>query len=327
MRIALSTNWNSFRHETADAMLEEIVSLGFDTVELGYALTHRQAEGVAAWREAGRIRVCSVHAFCPSPVPNAASPELFSICDPRDFRKARRGIAAVKSTADFAASVGARAVVLHAGRVPLRRRIHRLNDLVDNGLLGTSKYQRLLDRALARRSRAARRHLDTLCESLAEILPHIERLGLVLGLENLPTLDAMPNEPEMQILLDSFRTPALGYWHDAGHAQARQHGGLIHHAGIVARFADWIAGLHLHDVAFPNSDHRMPPAGGTVDFAQFARFLDTGIPFVLEPARGSEASSIRTAVEFLSGLWQLPHKTSPPAQGDAKTPHEDTTTT
>ena len=326
MRIAISTNWNSFRHETADALLEEIVSLGFDTVELGYALTHRQADGIAAWRDAGRIRVSSVHAFCPSPVPNATGPELFSICDPRDFRKARRGIAAVKASADFAASVGARVVVLHAGRVPMRRAVRRLAGFADQGLLGAPKYSRQLERALDKRERAAKRHLDTLCDSLAEILPHFERLGLVLGLENLPTCDAMPNEPEMQLLLDSFSTPALGYWHDTGHAQVRQHYGLIHHAGIVARFADRIAGFHLHDVAFPDSDHRMPPAGGTVDFSLFARFLDSEIPFVLEPARGSDASFVGTAVDYLSGLW----KTTPQASaghGGARIPHEDDPTT
>jgi len=326
MRIALSTNWNSFRHETADDMLAEIVSLGFDTVELGYGLTHRQAEGVAKWRDAGRIRVGSVHAFCPSPMPGVANPEIFSICDPADFRKARRGIAAVKASADFAASVGARAMILHAGRVPMRRGVRRLADLAEQGLIGTPKYQRQLERVLDKRGRAPKRHLDTLCESLAEILPHVERLGLVLGLENLPTCDAMPNEPEMQLLFDSFQTKALGYWHDAGHAQIRQHFGFIHHAGIVARFADRLAGLHLHDVAFPGSDHRMPPAGGTVDFSLFARFLGSDIPFVLEPARGSDASSIRTAVDFLSGLWKLTPEASA-GHGDAGTPHEDEPTT
>lgn len=326
MRIALSTNWNSFRHETADDMLAEIVSLGFDTVELGYGLTHRQAEGVGKWRDAGRIRVGSVHAFCPSPMPGVTNPEIFSICDPVDFRKARRGITAVKNTVDFAASVGARAVVLHAGRVPMRRDIRRLTDLADQGLIDSPKYQRRLERVLDKRSRAPKRFLDTLCESLAEVLPHAEKQRIVLALENLPTCDAMPNEPEMQILFDSFQTKALGYWHDTGHAQIRQHFGFIHHAGIVARFADRLAGLHLHDVAFPGSDHRMPPAGGTVNFALFARFIDTDIPFVLEPARGSDASSIKTAVDFLSGLWNLPTKASP-ERGIAEITHEDEPTT
>ena len=49
MRLSLSTCWNSGRHETGEAMLDEIVSLGFDTVELGYALTFGELCGVIAF--------------------------------------------------------------------------------------------------------------------------------------------------------------------------------------------------------------------------------------------------------------------------------------
>ena len=285
-------------------MLDEIRGLGFDTVELGYSLTQTQADGVLDWTSAGRINVSSIHAFCPASIPGKSGPELYSICDPEDHRKSGHGIAAVKATADFAAAVGAKAVVLHAGRVPIYRHIRKLADIAENGLLGSPKHQKQLQKILDKRNRCAKPYFDTLCESLNDILPHFERLGITLGLENLPTYDALPNEPEMQVLLDSFPTKALGYWHDAGHAQIRQNLGFIHHAGIVSRFADHIAGLHLHDVAFPTSDHRMPP-GGTVDFGLFSRFTASDIPFVLEPARGSDTLSVTTAVGFLTEIWHL----------------------
>lgn len=304
MRFSISTNWNSHQHETADGMLEEICSLGFDTVELGYGLTQTQADGLNSWISSGRIKVSSVHAFCPASIPGRSGPELFSISDSANLARGRRGIDAVKATADFAASVGARAVVLHAGRVPIYRHIRKLNDLADSGLLGTPKHEKQIAKIMKKRDRYAKRPFDTLCESLDEILPHFEQLGLTLGLENLPTYDAIPSEPEMQLLLDCFQTDALGYWHDIGHGQVRQNMGFIHHAGVVTRFSERIVGLHIHDVKFPASDHLMPP-NGTVDFKIFKGLVATGIPFVLEPSRGSDALSIKTAVRFLSDLWGL----------------------
>ena len=41
--LSISTNWNSRRHETGEALLDEIAGFGLSTVELGYALTARQA--------------------------------------------------------------------------------------------------------------------------------------------------------------------------------------------------------------------------------------------------------------------------------------------
>ncbi len=310
MRLSISTNWNSHQHETADGMLEEICSLGFDTVELGYGLTQTQADGLEAWISSGRIKVSSVHAFCPASIPGRSGPELFSISDPVDHARGRRGIAAVKATADFAASIGARAVVLHAGRVPIYRHIRKLNDLVDAGQHNTPKYEKQVVKIMKKRDRYAKRHFDTLCESLDEILPHFEQLGLTLGLENLPSYDAIPSEPEMQLLLDCFNTKAFGYWHDIGHGQVRQNLGFIHHAGVVTRFAERIVGLHIHDVKFPASDHLMPP-NGTVDFKNFKGLSASDIPFVLEPSRGSDALSLQTAVRFLSALWDLNDRERP----------------
>ena len=39
MRFNLSTRWNAHRHTDGEAMLTEILDLGFDGAELGYNLT------------------------------------------------------------------------------------------------------------------------------------------------------------------------------------------------------------------------------------------------------------------------------------------------
>ena len=46
MRFSLSTNWNVRRHETGEALTDEILSLGFDALELGYHTTDELAAGI-----------------------------------------------------------------------------------------------------------------------------------------------------------------------------------------------------------------------------------------------------------------------------------------
>ena len=57
MDFYLSTNWNSTRHATGEALADEILSLGFAGVELGYQLSEPQADGIRRRVAAGALRV------------------------------------------------------------------------------------------------------------------------------------------------------------------------------------------------------------------------------------------------------------------------------
>lgn len=305
MRIAISTNWNSARHERGGPMLDEIAALGFDAVELGYSLSFGQADDVKRRVDAGGFRVTSVHAFCPNPLPGAhMGPEPFTLCDEDDLHGRRRGIEAVLSTARFAAENGAPKVVLHAGRAPVFRAASKLASMVESGRRGTPSYARRLARFQDKRARKAEDCMDTLVESLEILMPELRSIGVTLCLENLPSGDAVPNEAEMDVLLRHFDGEPLAYWHDAGHGQIRHELGFAHHAGLVKRMAAHIGGFHLHDVQPPLRDHVMPP-GGLVDFSMFGPFVEKDVPLVLEPAPGLPAEDVARALEFLRPLWGI----------------------
>jgi len=54
----------------------------------------------------------------------------------------------------------------------------------------------------------------------------------------------------------------------------------------------------------------MPPVeGGTVNFKIFSPLIEKGIPFVLEPTRGTDEKSIQRAVEYLTSLWGIEETT------------------
>lgn len=302
MCYSISTNWNSYRHASAEAMLEEIQALGFESVELGYALPRAFAETVIQWQKEGKIKISSLHAFCPIQNGGAPTPEIFSICDLRDHRGARQGISAAIETGEYAARAGAKVVVMHAGRVPVARYVNKLSTLFDKGYIGTKRYERTLVKLMNKREKLALKQIDVLREALDEILPEYERLGVTLALENLPSYDGVPSEPELDVLFTEY--PTLGYWHDIGHGQVRQNLGHIYHKGIVKRFTPKIAGMHIHDVIEGMADHHMPP-GGMVKFDIFNEVVKKDIPLVFEPSHSCDGQSIVNAVQYVQQIWNI----------------------
>lgn len=302
MQLAISTNWNSRLHPDGETLVAECLRTGVGAIELGYALTHRQAEDIVRLCTAGDIAVVSVHAFCPVPMgAPSGHPELFSICDRFPAFRRRAGAELLK-TARFAASVGAKTVVLHAGRAPVHRAMRALAALAEAGRRADPRYARRLARLLDLRDRRAPPVFKRLRQALQTLLPAFEDLGITLALENLPTWDAVPNEVEMTQLLQEFPTPALAYWHDLGHGQVRENLGFIHHASIAARLASRTAGCHVHDVHFPTQDHLMPPHGD-LRFDRFRDLASRSMPAVLEPAPGTPPEMVREAVDFLRQVW------------------------
>ena len=76
-------------------MFEEIRSLGFDTVELGYDVTQTQLDSMSGLTGPGGMKVSSIHAFCPNFVVGRWGFELYSLCDADDFKRGRNAIAAL----------------------------------------------------------------------------------------------------------------------------------------------------------------------------------------------------------------------------------------
>ena len=64
---SLSTSWNSHRHDNGISLIKEIKALGFDTVELNFALTGKAVEDILILKEASQIKVSSLHNVCPPP--------------------------------------------------------------------------------------------------------------------------------------------------------------------------------------------------------------------------------------------------------------------
>ncbi len=310
MRFGISTNWSALRHESGEALVDEILELGFDALELGYHTTEELAVGIRSRVEQGVISVDSVHAYCPVPIgaPHGY-PELYLLASTDDDERAMARILLGK-TLDFAVSMGARAVVLHAGRIPLKTvfRDFGTGRLVavrrEGGDLQCATYQRLLAKALRLRTKRVSSIFDGFCCSLETLLPRFEKANVTLCLENLPSLEAFPNEQEMLLLNEHFNTPALGYWHDMGHGQIRENLEWIRHVDAVQSLLPVTRGVHIHDVCSLLDDHAAP-GEGMIDFASFACFAPDHILKVFEPAPDVSADLLRTGLSLVKRAWSV----------------------
>ena len=303
MDLAISTHWNAFRHGSGSGLLDEILAAGFKSVELGYDTRLHLIDGIRQYVKDGRIRVKSLHNFCPLPSnAHVAHPEIYELaCLDRNLRLC--AVEATARTIETAADLGASTVIAHAGNVAMRRGTHKLIKLAQKGHTETARYQRIKMKLLLRRDKAAAPYLAALTESLNALLPLLEQTGISLALENLPSWEAVPTEAELETLLKQINSPYIGYWHDFGHAVIRDNLGFISHIHWLRHLQPWMKGMHLHDVAFPAADHLMPPHGNAA-FEQFREFITAAPALVLEPAPNTPLSAIIHARDFFNNILQ-----------------------
>jgi sugar phosphate isomerase/epimerase len=302
MIFGLTTRWNAGRHTSGEAMVEEILAMGFDHLELGYDLRMDLVPGVHKMVQEGTVKVNSVHNFCPVPVgAPRGHPELFTLAstDP----KIREGaVHHTSKTLRFAASVGAKVVIVHAGNVEMARISADLRALSEKGEQFSPRYDKLKMKLQLAREKKVRKQLDYLRQGIEQLIPVIAETGVQMALENLPTWEAMPSELEMEDLCKQYSSQGLRYWHDIGHAQVRQNLGFINQERWMERLQPYMAGMHIHDVVAPAMDHLLPPQG-QVDFASLKKFAKGDIIRVIEPAPQTPGEIVVEALRYLRQAW------------------------
>lgn len=302
MPIALTTRWNAGRHTSGESMIEEILELGFRHIELGYDTRMDLVPGVRRMVEEGAVQVDSVHNYCPVPmVAHRGHPELFTLGH-KDRRIRELAVTHTTETIRFAAELGARVVVTHCGNIDMPRFTSQLMAMCEQQQQFTPAYEKTKLKLQIKREKKAKKQLGFWYEGLERLLPVLEQHQMQLGMENLPTWEAIPTENELHIALQHFNSPWLKYWHDMGHGQIRANLGLINVERWLERLAPWLAGMHVHDVLPPGQDHVMPPRGD-MDFSRYKRVADLNIVRVIEPTPRTPPEDIKEALIFLKRTW------------------------
>ena len=115
--LAFSTCWNNSRHTDGEEMIDEILELGFDTLELSHGMTVAKLPGIKRAFAANKFKCIGVHNYFPSPTEvmiDAPDAFEFSSNNKNERDKAFRE---TLKTLEMAHEFGAYYVVLHMGSV------------------------------------------------------------------------------------------------------------------------------------------------------------------------------------------------------------------
>ena len=300
---AISTTWNCNYRANIKEMLSEIKATGFDAIEIGYNFTSQRLKELISLIDTLGIKVVSVHNFCPLPpevVLNRFPTDCYRLSS-LDERERKRAVDYTKKTIDTACLVSSQSVVIHAGTVELKKEYTKtLLRLYNQGKLGTEEYQEAKEKLLADRETKRAAYLASVVRSLEEILSYAYTAGVKIGLETRYYPNEIPNIQEAEYLLDLFKDKGLVYWHDVGHAEAKERLGLTDHDDYLKKFADCMFGIHLHDLKGID-DHRAP-FSGDLDFSKIIPYMGDGLIKVIEAHPPATPLQIKDAIKRFSQL-------------------------
>ena len=268
--------------------------LGFTHIEANASISPRMLSELLKTT----IPISSIHSPCPAVLSSRGIPISSLSLSSLDESMRMEAVSYTRQTIDLAASVRARAVVLHMGEVPIDLSLQdRLYKLHDGGYAQTKEYSQAKEELVYQRTSQALHYLGTAKKSLQELSAYSRQRGIILGLETRFHPHEIPNMDEMAELLNEASESLVGYWHDVGHAAVQQQLGLSLHEEWLSRFKDRLVGIHLHDV-LGISDHHAP-GKGNMNWEMVAKYLPPGIVKVCEIGEWNDEEQMQGVVEFL----------------------------
>ncbi|MEM7145524.1 MAG: sugar phosphate isomerase/epimerase family protein [Verrucomicrobiota bacterium] len=296
--IAFSTCWNSSRHSDGEAMIREIVDLGFDTIELSHGMNISLFPGIQKALEEKQFTVAGLHNFCPSPIEVMIdAPDCYEFTSHRKHER-ERALALTIKTIDFAEQFGGSYVVLHLGSVAMRNTTRQLTQMVHDGKLNDREYVALKHKFIKKREKAGPHYVARAKEALEPIIEHAEKKKVRLGIESRSRFEDVPTERELAQLMEDIKSPYVGYWHDFGHVQLKANLDLLDHREWLGRMQSRLVGCHLHDVEWPARDHRVPLAG-SINYDELMPLIPVDKPLVWELSPSRRSADIKRALP----LW------------------------
>jgi sugar phosphate isomerase/epimerase len=298
--LGMSTSWNAAAAASGRQIVEEIKSLGFDTIEVDYRITAEAATDILLAVRRREISVSSVHNFtplAPGERPSNSGGHKLQLTS-LDEAERQRAVDLTLVSAEFAQQLGACALVIHLGQTGLGRDyVKELAEIVRTQGVDAPEAAALRQRVREERAKQAPPHIDAGVHSLLDILGMTRNSGLIVCLENRYHYHQIPLPDEVLEIRRRIPTPRLKYWHDVGHAHVLEVLGFQPHLPALRLLKDHTYGMHIHDSVF-TSDHRAPGAG-EIDFGAVLAEAPAGALKVLELASSVTREEIAAGVKVL----------------------------
>ncbi len=304
--LSFSTCWNNARHNCGEEMIDEILDLGFDTLELSHGMTITKLPGIQKAYNEGKFRCVGVHNYFPSPTEvmiDAPDAYEFSSDNPNERRRAYE---LTLKTIELAHTFGAYYVVLHMGSVPImphKKWTGALTNKLSEGEQLSGHYADDKLECVKKREKSGPKYFERAIEVLELLIPIAQQAGVVLAVESRSKYEDVPDEREMLYLQEHFADcPHIGYWHDFGHVGLKHNLGLLDHAQWLEKMAPYLIGCHLHDVKWPKRDHSIPFTG-SLPYETLLKHFRPEMPFTWELSPGRKGPAIKEALKAWKYLF------------------------
>lgn len=294
-RLSLSTMWAKYHYEDLYEFSCAAKAWGYDAIEANaYVKTADMLERLAE----GPLPLSSLH----NPIPNLQSTREIRSYDLNlagvDEDERQEALSFVRKSILNAARLGASAVVLHMGHVPISKAMQRrLHEMWHAGMMGTDEYRDLYLRITTLRAEGEEQHLERAVQTLHDVEPLAADNGVMLGVETRHNIHELPNIDEAAVMLSETNPAVVGYWHDTGHAATHDRLGHVAHEEWLRRYSDRLIGIHLHDMNFER-DHQCPGAG-EIDWDMIARYLPSSAIRVCELGEWNTRDCVERTPEFM----------------------------
>ena len=300
--LAVSTSFLAAPAITAETIISKVQTLGASAVELDYRLNSGTVDKLTPLLRQAGISINSVHNYFPIPaeMPDSkGSGDLFLLSSlDEDHRKT--AVEYTRRTIRAASDLGARAVVLHCGRVEMDEERDRIYDFINASQMDSAEARSLMHRKLAERERLKTPYVNQLIKSLEVLSESARGANITLGLENRYHYHELPGPLEFPVLFRTLDGAPLGYWHDTGHAHMLALLGVASAESVLEQNADRLVGAHLHD-ASGRRDH-LPPGRGEIDFHHLWPYLTPKVIKVMELRPRTPVEEAAEGFAFLKAL-------------------------
>jgi len=295
---SISTAWNYEKGKSAESIISEIESAGFKKLELNFAIHYNLLKELKKIIFRKNLQVKSVHNFCPTPngIEGFVSPDYFSVASVfEDERK--KAVEFTKQTIDTAESLGAKAVVLHCGRVEMSDYSKKLIDLFNQGRCRNEEYKQFMFEMTEERKSKSLPYLNSAIKSIKELSKYAQKKGVIIGIETRYYYKEIPQFDEFEKIFDTVHEPNLLYWHDTGHAQCAENLGITSHIAYLNKYYYRMVGVHIHDTK-GTEDHKLP-GKGNLDFSILKPYLNSNTIKTLEPHPPSNVEELCKSLKYI----------------------------
>jgi sugar phosphate isomerase/epimerase len=298
--LAVSTSYFVIEKISIADMVKRLAAQDISKVELSYNIDEDCFLELQKALSRSQLQVASVHNYFPIPAsaPNGrGGGDIFLLSHPAAEER-REAVRWTKRSIEQAGAAGAKALVLHCGRVEMNAELEQLYTYFKNGQIRTHQVQNFIHRKLGEREKEKSIYLESVLRSLNDLIPAAENHNIILGLENRYHYQELPGPDDFDIIFEEFAGAPVGYWHDTGHAHAQESLGLIEADELLKGFHNHLVGTHLHDAR--GLDDHLPPGSGEVDFKRISTWLKDDTLRVLELKPGTPDSELSAGIHYLA---------------------------